>query len=109
MDQMTTDAARVLHVPKWTLGDRLRKAREDAGIGSTEMARRLHLTRQTITNYERGHRPPAWLTLKVWAEMTEVDLDWLIGDALDENGRSIKNRCFSPPLQAQSWQMPSAS
>ena len=41
-----------------TIADRLRKAREIAGIGVAEMAMAVGKGRNTITNYEHGHRRP---------------------------------------------------
>ena len=73
-----------VHVPTWTLGDRLRKAREFAGLEQGELADRIGISRGTVSNYElsRGQRPPKRLVLRAWAEITGVPLDWLAGDLL---------------------------
>lgn len=65
-------------VPQLTFGDRLRLARETAGIGSAEMADLLHVVRHTITSYERGRHQPSYATVQQWAEITGVDLTWLM-------------------------------
>lgn len=91
MDQTTL-------TPVWTLGDRLRKARDFAGITSTDMAGRLGVSRNTITNYENDHTSPSVLAVRAYATETGVDIDWLTDGA--------RSRCFStgdPPDQLTLW------
>ena len=63
-------------VPEWTLTDRLRKARELAGMTQKDLAEALGVSKTTITRAEAGevitHR-----TLIQWATTTGVPLDWL--------------------------------
>lgn len=78
----------------FTFGDRLRKARKESGIGSQDMADLLETSRTTISNYEAGRTEPPVTAVAKWAEITDVDLVWLIvGD--------VKSRCFRerPPNQ----------
>ena len=66
-------------VPTFHRGDRLRKARERAGLTSHEMADRIGVSRQTVTRWEHGkHMPKAAIVL--WATITEVPVDWLEQD-----------------------------
>jgi transcriptional regulator with XRE-family HTH domain len=67
----------VTHIPEWTMGDRLRKAREDAGYSQTEMADALGVSRSTISNAELGIRTPLRITLRAWAAETGVPVEWL--------------------------------
>ena len=67
--------------PTWTLGDRLRKAREQAALSVADMAEKLGVHRNTVTNYERDHDAkgaPAEIVAE-WARITETDVAWLIG------------------------------
>ena len=69
-------------VPEWTLGDRLRKAREKAGLKQDEMAEIFGVSPATISNWENGQRMPRTGELalaKEWAFQTSVPFDWLIG------------------------------
>jgi transcriptional regulator with XRE-family HTH domain len=66
-------------VPEFTVADRLRKAREYAGLEQNELAERIGLGRTTISNYERGTTPPKRPLLLSWAMATGVSLDWLRG------------------------------
>lgn len=65
--------------PVFTLGDRLRKAREYAGLGSAEMAVALKVSRNSITNYERKETADdvAYPVLIAWSSVTGVPLEWL--------------------------------
>lgn len=64
----------------WTLGDRLRKARMEAGFGSSELAVRLETSRTTISNYENDRTVPDAYMLRKWARATTTSVDWLLGD-----------------------------
>jgi len=67
-------------IPTWTLGDRLAKAREGANISVTEMARRLRVSRTTISNYEHNRTDPTVSTLMAYEHYTGVPTWWLLGD-----------------------------
>ena len=64
-------------VPEWTLADRLRKAREVAGLSQARLAERIGVTRDIVTNYESGRTPARRPMLVTWAVATGVDLRWL--------------------------------
>lgn len=63
--------------PEWTLGDRLRKAREFAGLTGIEFEEQTGISRRSITNYESDIRPPGKPQLLMWAMRTGVSLRWL--------------------------------
>lgn len=65
-------------VPAWTIGDYLRKAREHAGLEQTELASDLGISRQTVTNYERGHVQPRKAVVMAWAMRTGVPVEWIL-------------------------------
>lgn len=67
-------------VPAWTLGDRLRKAREHAGLSQDDLAVAIGVSRRSVSTYESGgvehvKRP----VLFAWATLCGVDLAWLEG------------------------------
>ncbi|RXZ51919.1 helix-turn-helix domain-containing protein [Agromyces binzhouensis] len=66
--------------PAWSLADRLRKAREEAGLEQAELAEIAGLSRATISAAENGHRRPAKATIAMWALATGVSRDWLAGE-----------------------------
>ena len=71
-------------IPEWTLGDRLRKAREVANLSREEMAARLaaagiRTTTASVWNWENDvSRPRDVLgTTYIWAEICGVNVEWL--------------------------------
>jgi transcriptional regulator with XRE-family HTH domain len=77
-------------IPTFTLGDRLAKARDTAGIKSQDMAKLLDVSRTTITNYESGRTVPTVTTVQRWSEITGVPASWII----DEPEEPVRSRCF---------------
>src|SRR5258706_7656139 len=73
-------------VPQWTLGDRLRKARESAGLKQAELARKIGISRASIVNYEAGRYLPSRPVLLSWALCCGVDLGWLTGGGQPDPG-----------------------
>lgn len=64
-------------VPVWTLGDRLRKARETRGLGVRDFAELIGVSHQTVTNAEKGHTRVRRITLNAWSAATGVPVAWL--------------------------------
>lgn len=67
-------------IPQWTLADRLRKARDHAGLNQADFAKRIGIARSSIVNYETGRTSPSRPVILSWAFATGVSLEWLIGD-----------------------------
>jgi transcriptional regulator with XRE-family HTH domain len=63
--------------PVWTLRDRLRKAREHAGLEQVELAERAGISRGSVSNYENGVTSPRRPQLLAWAMACGVPLEWL--------------------------------
>jgi transcriptional regulator with XRE-family HTH domain len=66
------------NVPIWTLGDRLRKARDWAGITRDELADELGVHARTISSYELDQTKPKKAFLRQWALHTGVPYGWLV-------------------------------
>lgn len=66
--------------PTWSLGDRLRKARETAGLDQRALAARAGISRATISNAERGVGNPNLATLQAWAAACDVPVSWIVAD-----------------------------
>lgn len=75
-------------VPEWTVGDRLRKAREFAGIGVEQMAERLGRQRNSITRWERSSAVQL-MVVKLYALETGVPVEWLVGDDAPKGGAPL--------------------
>jgi transcriptional regulator with XRE-family HTH domain len=68
------------HVPVWTLGDRLRKARREAALGTSAMAARLRCHRNTVLGWETDKVIPPLQMVVRWSRVTHVPLPWLLED-----------------------------
>ena len=66
-------------VPSWSLGDRLRKAREHAHLSQAALAKTIGVARASIINYEAGRTEPNRPVLLSWALQCGVDFGWLAG------------------------------
>lgn len=64
-------------VPEWTVGDRLRKAREQARLSQSDFEVVTGISRRTISAYEGDERSPRRPQLIAWAMATGVPLEWL--------------------------------
>jgi transcriptional regulator with XRE-family HTH domain len=67
-------------VPVFTLGERIRKAREDMALSQQEFAARMGVDRKSISNWESGRHAPRHRDLLFMAVVSGVDLDWLTGE-----------------------------
>lgn len=77
LETMTTALTRGGLIPEWTLGDRLRKAREAAGLEQQELAQRIGVARTTISNAEKGKVNPRRIVINAWSLATSVPVEWL--------------------------------
>lgn len=66
--------------PEWSMGDRLRKAREVAGMSQAQFASALEISSSTITRAEQEGEIKKTLLL-AWSYQTGVDYEWLRGGA----------------------------
>lgn len=86
-------------IPSWTMGDRLRKAREASGLDQSTLAERIDVSRRTISNYETERVEARMIVLKQWALATGVDLSWLLGTTRPNDGASgTVNSYYAPTL-----------
>ena len=68
-------------------GERIKELRKERGITSYEMATRLGISRNTLTNWERGNKEPhAVEILEEMAKILEVPLKYLL---IEEEKRDI--------------------
>ena len=63
---------------EFTIGDRLRKAREVAGYDQRGFETASGISRATISAYELGKSTPKRAYLSIWANVTDTDVDWLM-------------------------------
>lgn len=80
------------------MADRLRKAREAAGLDRAYLSQLTGLSLTTVSNYEHGHGNPRTSNLRLWALVTGVPIQWLkTGKAPSEDGADVRPEGFEPP------------
>ncbi len=65
-------------VPKFTLGDRLKKARIAAGLDQSTLGDRIGYHGNSVSNWENDHSIPRKSTLMLIAEELGVRGEWLL-------------------------------
>ena len=65
--------------------NRLRQAREFAGLSQAQAAKLLKLHRPTITEIEAGRRRVSAEELSKFAEIYDVDVSWVLDEEKDKN------------------------
>jgi transcriptional regulator with XRE-family HTH domain len=86
-------------VPEWSLGERLRKARDWRGVSIEDMAADIGRSERTIRNYETDSTRAPLLVVKQYAMRTQVPYEWLeTGHAptTDDNGPEGGARTTAP-------------
>lgn len=75
-----------------TLGDRLARAREFAGMNQSQLARRLGVKLATIRNWESDRSEPRSNRMQMLSGLLNVSIIWLIsgeGDGAPEEAESV--------------------
>ena len=62
-----------------SLGERLRKCRENKDLKQLDLSKQLHINNKTLSCYELDKISPDVETLKNLAQFYEVSLPWLLG------------------------------
>ncbi len=60
------------------LGERIKKARENAKLSQDELAKSLNIGKRTLIDYEKGVSEPKASTLMSIANICNVDANWLL-------------------------------
>lgn len=79
-----------------TIGKRITKLREDAGISQAQLAKRLHISRSSVQAWESGHSYPSTEKLVALSRQLHVSTDYLLDC---ENGCTICLDHYSPNEQ----------
>jgi transcriptional regulator with XRE-family HTH domain len=67
-----------VHIPTWTLGDRIRKARRDAGLTAEQMAATVGVSAKTLTRWENDETAPRVDDLVRISAACQVPTFWLV-------------------------------
>jgi transcriptional regulator with XRE-family HTH domain len=69
-----------IDLQKKAIAERLRKAREYAGLSQTQAANQLKLHRPTVSEIEAGRRKVNAEELVAFADLYDVSVTWIIGE-----------------------------
>lgn len=83
-----TTSTNLVRIPQWTVGDRLRKARETSSIGVEEMAGKINRTRNSVSRYERA-RTVDINVVRSYAALTDTPIEWLLTGFGPENDGGV--------------------
>ncbi|MEE0899053.1 MAG: helix-turn-helix transcriptional regulator [Acutalibacteraceae bacterium] len=62
------------------IGERLKELRTQKGLSQAELAKRLNLSKSTISMIEVGSRNPSFEVLELIADYFNVDMAYLLGE-----------------------------
>jgi transcriptional regulator with XRE-family HTH domain len=62
-----------------TFGERFKQLREERGLNQPEIAKKLGVIKQTISNYENNNREPEFSDLVKIADFFQISIDYLLG------------------------------
>lgn len=69
-----------------TFPERLKEARIRSGLKQQELAHRLGVKTNSISNYENGKSEPSYKALEVIVKNLDVDVDWLLFGSEKDSG-----------------------
>lgn len=78
-----------------TLGNRITELRESRKMTQHELSKKLHISRASLSHYEKNRREPDYETLQKIADYFQVSIDYMFGrtanskEILDEQVRDF--------------------
>lgn len=72
------------------VGERLRKAREATGLTQSELARRISVSTQAVSQAEGGKNLPSWPYMVELSNLSGVDLRWIITGASPSEESAVR-------------------
>lgn len=80
LDDYLTQAAEQIARRRMVVGEQIRKAREAKHWKQKELAVRVHVEPQTISNWERGVRVPDWEKIEILARELDQPLTYFVSE-----------------------------
>lgn len=95
------------------LGQRIKQARADQGLTQAQLAEELHVTRQTISNWENGRSVPDYVMLGQLARVLQLDTGIPVLEEPPEEAVSVPEEPAPPEptqpeksLSRRAWMIP---
>lgn len=93
----------------WSLGDRLRKARQAAHLEQADLAAAIGRSRATVSAWERDRGEPGASDLVKWATATKTTVSWLVGEQSTSARLSHAPLSLLPPVPGRRYLSPPAT
>lgn len=77
MTTTDTTTSRSFSVPEFTMGDRIRRARMNAGLKQQDIEDETGISRNSVTAWEHDARMPSAALLRVLANYLRVPVEWI--------------------------------
>ena len=75
-----------------TFGEKLKEARQKAGLSQEQFSEKLHVSRSAVAKWETGKGMPDIENLKAAAQLLSVSIDYLLDEGNSFSLQSIKER-----------------
>lgn len=75
-----------------TFGEKLKEARQKAGLSQEQLSEKLHVSRSAVAKWETGKGMPDIENLKAAAKLLNVSIDYLLDEGSGFSVQSIKER-----------------
>ena len=75
-----------------TFGEKLKEARQKAGLSQEQLSEKLHVSRSAVAKWETGKGMPDIENLKAAAKLLNVSIDYLLDEDSGFSVQSIKER-----------------
>jgi len=75
-----------VRTPTYTLGENIRKAREDMGWKQSDLAVRVKVSRAAIAGWENNSHRPSALAIDKIAELTGYPVGFFVGHGPEDGG-----------------------
>jgi transcriptional regulator with XRE-family HTH domain len=76
-------------VPEFTMGDRIRRARMNAGLKQQDIEDETGISRNSVTAWEHDARMPSAALLRVLANYLHVPVEWIIQGTTPTNTPTV--------------------
>lgn len=91
-------------IPTLSRGQRLDIAMRYANLKPEDMAARMHCGATTIRNYISGRTQIDYPAMRLWADITGVDLDWIVYGHETEPGTAPDHALQQGWFTESSWE-----
>ena len=80
------------------VGNNIKEGRIRKGYTQDQLAKALHVTRQTVSNWETGRNEPDLESLKILADILETDVSAILGEADTVSYRQMQKKYIRTAL-----------